>query len=448
MNNAVSSSGDGSISAPYKTIQQGINQLLPGDMLFIRGDTTGQSYSDSFSFPISGTTAQRIVVKGYQSEKVIITGTAGSRLHINRDHWTFENLIVDQANISSDAIRVNGKHITFRNLEVRNGRREGFSIENAAFITIEDSYIHNFMWIDAGTRRDAHCIMIDTDRGPSISDIKILRNTIERCSGDGIQIFGVTGQSFSSYANNIEITDNTFIDGTSTTGLTENALDFKAGDTVLVKGNTMSGYKNNKTIVIQKGCRNIVVEGNILRDGLFGIEMRQEGGLSFIQENNSIIQNQIYDMSSYAMKFDGVRGLTVLNNTLVNIGSNAFRFESTLGATVPSVDGGVIKNNLMNLSGKPSVKSSFSNLDIGHNGWFQTSAGTLSSVTDTTGFDPLFVDPSTKDYHLQSASKAIDAGIPVGLSFTGTAPDLGAIEKNPISDTTPPSSPTGLKILS
>lgn len=448
VNNQVTSSGNGTIDFPFKSIQEGINLLSPGDILLIRGDrgdTTGQVYTDSISLPISGTGIAPITVKANASEKVVITGSSGTRLNINRNYWIFEKIIFDQAYILADAIRINGHHITLRELEIRNGQREGISIENAAFVTIEDAYIHDFMWIDAGTRRDAHCIMIDTDRSPIISDIKISRNTIERCSGDGIQIFGVTGQSVTTYAKNIEISENIFIDGTTQSGLTENALDFKAGDTVLVKGNTMSGYINNKTIVVQKGCRNIMIEGNIIHDGLSGIEMRQEGGAAYIQENNSIIRNLIYDMSSYALKFDGVRNITVLNNTLVNIGTDSFRFESGLSGT-PSADGGLIKNNLVYASGSPRVKDAYANLSVSHNGWFQVGAGAMSKGDDTTGSDPFFIDLSNDDYRLQAQSPAIDAGTPAGLGFAGAAPDLGAFEHNAGQDTTPPSAPTGLTV--
>ena len=445
VDNTVSSSGTGTVSSPVKTIQEGLNLMSPGDILWIRGDTTGRVYTGSLSFPVSGTAGSPITIKNFPGERVILTGSSGTRMNLNKDYWTIDGLIIDQADIGSDAVKVNASHIIIRNSEIRDGRREGISIENASFVTIEDSYIHNFMWINSGSREDAHCIMIDTSRSPTITDIKIHRNTIERCSGDGTQIFAVTGQSISTYAKNIEFVDNIFLDGTTSPGLTENALDFKGGDTVLVKGNIMSGYINNKTIVVQKGCRNIVIEENTISDGLSGIELRQEGGVDFIQENNSIIKNIIYNMDTYALKFDGVRNVTVLHNTLFNIGTNSFRFESTLGSTAPAVDGGIIKNNLVMIAGLPKGEALLANVTSGSNGWFQAGGGGLSDSTDTTGTDPLFMNEPSGDFRLQSTSPAIDAGTPVGIAFFGPAPDLGALEYNPSGDTTPPAAPTGLQ---
>lgn len=46
--------------------------------------------------------------------------------------------------------------------------------------------------------------------------------------------------------------------------------------------------------------------------------------------------------------------------------------------------------------------------------------------------DPRFVDRAAGNFRLQSGSPAIDAGRNAGLSFLGSAPDLGAFEFNPV----------------
>jgi hypothetical protein len=439
------SGGSGTQSAPFQNIQKGIDQVQPGDTLIIRAGT----YSENLTTSTHGTATEPIVVMANPGDLVTVTGTTGERLQLAGNYWIFEGFTVDQNNILDDAVEVNGHHITFRQMEIRNGRREGISIEKAYSIIVEDSSIHDFIWIDGSTRRDAHCIMIDTDRSGEIHDIYIHRNTIARCSGDGLQIFGETGQDPSTFAKNIEIIDNTFTDGTTDTqlGLTENALDFKAGDTVLVKGNTMSGYKNNKTIVVQKACRNFTFENNILLNGDRGIEMRQEGGENFIQENLTVIGNIFEGMQGYALKFDGVRNISVLHNTIVNVQGNSIFFESSLGSGVPSAENGIIKNNLMYQSGSGRIKDPISNIDIEYNGWFQSTPDDLGDPTDTLGSDPQFVNPGINQFDLLANSPAIDKGIPMGMPFAGVAPDLGAKEHSSEIDTTPPAPPTGLKIM-
>ncbi|MBI2842241.1 MAG: carboxypeptidase regulatory-like domain-containing protein [Armatimonadetes bacterium] len=42
--------------------------------------------------------------------------------------------------------------------------------------------------------------------------------------------------------------------------------------------------------------------------------------------------------------------------------------------------------------------------------------------------NPMFVDPSSRDYHVENLSPAIDAGLDVGLPFNDFGPDIGAYE--------------------
>jgi hypothetical protein len=448
VDNAMTTSGNGSLAAPFRTIQEGLHHLAPGDTLWLRGNKEEtRVYSENLVLPMSGTASQPITVTVYPAERVMLTGTTGTRLRIEKDYWTFDGLLIDQAGLAADAIKINAQHIVIKNAEIRNGQRDGISIEQAAFVTIQDSYIHDFMWVSDGQRMDAHCIIIETDRSPHITDITIHRNIIERCSGDGTQVFGVTGQDVSTYAKNIVFTNNTFIDGTTEPGLTENALDFKAATTVVIRGNTMTGYKNNKAVVIQKGCRSITVEDNVIRHGLSGIEMRQEGGPAFLQANHRVVGNLLHHLASYALKFDGVEDVVVIHNTLAYLGTEAFRFESSLGTSVPAVNRGMIKNNLIFAAGKaPAGVARLSQVKVGFNGWFLAPAGDMRSPSDTIGTESLFIDVANGKYALQTGSAVIDAGTPVGRAFIGPAPDLGAFEYNPGGASAPPAAPHHLKV--
>jgi len=71
------------------------------------------------------------------------------------------------------------------------------------------------------------------------------------------------------------------------------------------------------------------------------------------------------------------------------------------------------------------------------------SQGMLSNNIETrvSGVDPLFVNKTGADFHLQANSPAVDTGTDVGLSKDfdgksvpyGTAPDIGAYEYRPLS---------------
>ncbi len=71
--------------------------------------------------------------------------------------------------------------------------------------------------------------------------------------------------------------------------------------------------------------------------------------------------------------------------------------------------------------------------------------------------DPKFVNPSENDYHLQSISPAINAGVTISSVANdydgnsrpqGSAPDIGAYEYVGAAppDTTPPAAPTGVMV--
>ncbi len=71
--------------------------------------------------------------------------------------------------------------------------------------------------------------------------------------------------------------------------------------------------------------------------------------------------------------------------------------------------------------------------------WYRLNAKNLSDfitiaradgqiIENNLAANPLFVEPENGDFHLQAGSPAIDAGINVGLPYSGNAPDMGAYE--------------------
>lgn len=66
----------------------------------------------------------------------------------------------------------------------------------------------------------------------------------------------------------------------------------------------------------------------------------------------------------------------------------------------------------------------YTNLSVANwSGWLPTIA-----LTNTLNSDPLFVNALAGDFRLQSASPLIDAGVNIGLPYSGSAPDIGAYE--------------------
>jgi hypothetical protein len=73
-------------------------------------------------------------------------------------------------------------------------------------------------------------------------------------------------------------------------------------------------------------------------------------------------------------------------------------------------------------------------INIGQNATAQIDYCDVEMPADATGsnnlanVNPLFVNISQADFHLQNTSPCIDAGIDVGLPYNGNAPDLGCYE--------------------
>ncbi|GEM_PF-4264913 len=394
------------IAKPGDNLSAKLAALQPGDTLLLRGG----NYNEGLSLPRSGSAGRLMTIRAYAGEKPVIS-TSGAVLNLNKDYWLIEGLTFDHQNAESDAVPVSGSHNIIRRCEFRNGRRDCFDGDGGSRNNIiENCTIHDFVWKPGS---DAHGIVLS----PGARGWIIRNNVIYNCGGDGIQLYADDKTEITQYAKNITIAGNIFY--TTLGGNSENALDFKGVDSCLVEANEMYGFAN-KAWVTQKGCRNITGRFNIIHDSQRGMEFRGEGGKT--QANIRLYKNILYNIQAYyAIKFDGVANVEIANNTIANVNATCLRVEG-LG-----VQGGYFRNNLIYQTEAPSLSSPF-NGQADHNGWFKTSAKNLSGAGDRTGDDPRFTNAAAFDFTLRAGSPAVDAGVNVGLSFKGAAPDLGAHE--------------------
>jgi hypothetical protein len=168
--------------------------------------------------------------------------------------------------------------------------------------------------------------------------VRITSNTIYDSSGDGIHLFANDSTPVSFYVTNAVIKNNTIY---STLGAnSENGFDLKRGVDIAVKQNDIYGFTQNGPVVVQKGAKNLRLEGNMIHDSARGVEFRWEAG-SF-RHNITVTWNVFFNITGqYALNFDCVVNVEVIHNTFHNNARNSIRVEHK------GIIGGIIRKNLI-----------------------------------------------------------------------------------------------------
>jgi len=157
---------------------------------------------------------------------------------------------------------------------------------------------------------------------------------------------------------------------------------------------------------------------------------RQQGLILRCASNSLFAHNTFDGLDKYAFDlshFSGtygasIVGLRIVNNIVIN--GRVYSIDTALPQSVQ------IDYNLLYNPGSQS--------DYGQYLAYVYGKGNTKSLAEFqawTGYeshgieaDPLFVNPSIRDYHLQSNSPAIDQGISYGEPFYGLGPDMGCYE--------------------
>jgi hypothetical protein len=112
-------SGNGSIQAPWRTIEYGLEEIQPGDTLFLRDGI----YHEPISISKSGTNQNPITIRNYPGE----------------------NPIIDVAN-QNNGIIGSGSYWNIIGLEVRNCNENGIWIESSQYFTIINCTIRDVQY--------------------------------------------------------------------------------------------------------------------------------------------------------------------------------------------------------------------------------------------------------------------------------------------------------------
>jgi hypothetical protein len=152
--------------------------------------------------------------------------------------------------------------------------------------------------------------------------------------------------------NDLYLEPSRYIDDTNTTW-DENAIDLKAGsdtpESTVISNNRMWGFRRNahptaegEVLVLQRFCRNVLVEDNIIGDAPRGMVDRNwlttSGNLPGTSRNVVFRRNQFYEIRDYAAADAGAITQPVTGE-IAFIDNHFARSDCVAGSTPPNYEG-------------------------------------------------------------------------------------------------------------
>ncbi len=443
-------SNNGNLSAPWLTIQYGLNHLSNGDTLNVMTGT----YTEKLQIPISG-----ITLRNYLSNSAVIDANG----------ITAQTAIINIHNVSN---------ILIQGLELKNSimlDAQGILIDgNCQNNTIKNCKIHDIHFssnVNAAVNANTNAqgiIVYGSDAVTAISNLKIINNQLYNCRlgySEGIAVNGnVNG--FEVSGNTVYNLTNIGIDLTGHEGTSSNPANDQARNG-LVKNNTvhncLSPYATSGGIYVDGG-KLITIENNISYHNGYGIEIGCEN-IGKTTDSIKVRNNIFYDNQICAVALGGynypngsgkVTNSSFRNNTCYyNDYSSSGDGEIYLSYS----ENTIIQNNIFYTSAQnnlayaeltqPALSFNYNVFycPAGTTGlsavWNGNTYSTYSSFKTGTGTninslfaDPLFVSANitTPNFHLTAASPAINAGNPAFTAVPGEIDMDGENRSNGIID--------------
>ncbi len=438
----VAANGDdynsGSAQSPWLTIQRGVIALYPGDALYIKAGTYAP-----FKVLSSGLVDGLILITAVDNEVVTVQG-------------------------GTDGILVHGDYVTVQNLNLAGGSDTWWGAM-AADNTQGVKFINNSIGDTVGD----HGIVFYQS-----SDFSAENNTVKNTA-----VFGIRSleSHHGTIANNQVEHSGYQLEGDDGSGIVihkssdilieNNSAKDSDGNGILVElESTGITIKHNETL--NNGWAGIwlaggthQVEGNTIYGNTGGIWLSHNTQNVNISRNTIIYNNHNWPSAtkgSAGIWLRGAQGTQIYHNVIYGNGFDYNNAEGTTGGIVigkywgsgtDQVADTKIVNNIISFNIGSEIKAYSDEInfpqDIHHNllyqdtadillvEWGETNYAQLGEWQQATGYgieslqqDPLFIDPQLADFHLLGNSPAINAGVDLGETYIGSAPDLGVYEQD------------------
>ena len=377
--------------ADFTTIQEAIDTVQAGDTITIKAGT----YHERVYIEKSGTKSNPIVIQNYQHDKVIIDGTG-----INWE-GTWGGLF--EFSYCS--------YISLSGVEIQHSTHAGIFLDNAHYIAIKNTKTNDTFSSGIGVWESDHVL--------------VRKNEVKLACNDGEQecISIVT-------SHHVDVIDNEVHHaGPGTNG--GEGIDVKQGShDVTVKYNYVHHIQNPDRPALYADAsdlytHHILFESNRVHDiGGNGLSVASELGglLAYVTFVNNIIYNN-GDVGMIVGGWSGadtvtsnpVEHINIINNTFYNVGSDGIYIDNIYAKDI-KIYNNIIQNK--NQTESPiSLKDGvdMAEIDI-RNNMVDSEPYSYGQSSDIVA-DPLFVDATHGDFHLQFNSPAIDAGIQNNFSL-------------------------------
>lgn len=419
-NSQASDNNPGTQSLPWRTIGKASNAMMPGDTAVV----SAGNYNEKVSTSRGGASNNRIT---FRASGKAITKT----FNVNHDYITIEGFEMTAAN-EDYMMTIRGSHCEILNniiydtgakwgvIHMSNKASSGCLIKGNKYFASHGPGDDLTVIVVSGSNH----VIEDNEIGPGI-DL------------DAFRVWGTNNVIRRNYVHDVKLSpgSNAHMDVIQTFGL----------------GGGTSRY--------------IVFENNLVVNFDGQICMTEYNGSPNMRDWD--VRNNIYvnvDMQANI----GIPNFRFYNNTLYNVGATNKLIMYLYDASgKSSYDGARIKNNVFVTAGSissygqvMSVGRSGTNIEIDHNyvGRYDsfTALSGFSEAHGVNGGDPKFLDPSMRDFRLQSTSPLIDKAISIS-SFNhdsagtvrpqGSSWDIGALEYRDGTGTNVLSPPSNLRVL-
>jgi Right handed beta helix region len=440
-----------STSAAWRNVQYAANHVAAGDTVNILGGI----YNETVNIPASGSaTAGYITFQNYAGQTATIDGTG---LAVTGGQYGLIN-IASQSYIIVQGLEIrNYKTTTTKYVPV------GVYVTGAgSYLKLLNNHIHDIQTTATGCNANALGVAFYGTQAPaSLNNITVAGNELNNLKTGCSETMTFNGNidTFTVTNNLIHDDNNIGIDAIGYEGTSPNSTYDRARNGYIAQNSvyniTSQGNKSYSSGcwcsdgIYVDGGTNIIIERNLVHNVDLGIEIASEHSgktASYITARSNLVyfgNSAGVSIGGYASSVGGSDHVTIVNNTLYKNdaqGTGSGEFQIQFHAT-----NNVFKNNVVYATSQGllvnSYTSSTSNpADMDYNlyysplaagsatfVWIGKTYSGLTAYQSKTGkdplsnyLDPLFVNGTTPDLHVQAGSRAVNAGINLGSSVEGT----------------------------